>query len=230
VSAQVSCERTGESQRPRLDPEALQATLEALEAMTATGKLDGPGSAAQLLALPDLFHVREDELDRELVQRLCLEALDEALAGLLAMREREGEAIKVQLTGHLASIDGALRKIEAEAPALREALHENLQHRIQELLAELPVDPQRMAMEAAVLADRSDTTEEIVRLRSHLGQFERELAKGGEISKRLGFLLQEFLREANTIGSKAQALAIIQEVLLIKEETEKLREQVQNLE
>ena len=87
-----------------------------------------------------------------------------------------------------------------------------------------------MALPEAILVDRADVTEEIVRLRSHLEQLGQLLKEGGEVGKRLGFLIQEILREANTIGSKAQALALIQEVLLIKEEVEKIREQIQNLE
>jgi len=98
------------------------------------------------------------------------------------------------------------------------------------LLENVPVDEQRLAMEAAVLVDKADVTEEIVRLQSHIHQFREALDDGGEVSKKLGFLLQEVLREANTIGSKSQDLAITRDVLLIKEETEKLREQILNLE
>jgi uncharacterized protein (TIGR00255 family) len=98
------------------------------------------------------------------------------------------------------------------------------------LLDDLPVDPQRLAQEAAILVDKADVSEEITRLDSHLEQFRESIHAGGEVSKKLGFLIQEILRESNTIGSKSQDLEITRDVLLIKEETEKLREQILNLE
>ena len=130
----------------------------------------------------------------------------------------------------LTKMSDSLARIEARAPEAKAALHENLKTRLDEMLANVGIDPQRLAQEAALLVDRSDVTEEMVRLRSHFEQFGKVLTDGGEISKKLGFLLQEILRETNTIGSKTQSLDLTQEVLSVKEELEKVREQIQNLE
>lgn len=230
VNVQVALERSTGAARPRLDAEVLAAYIEAAERLCAQHGFAERGSAAQFLALPDLFGAPASEPDRELVTRLVGEALEEALDAMAAMKLREGAALAEELQGRVAVLQAALARIEAGLPEARVALKAGLEARIAELLGEVPVDPQRLAQELAILIDRSDLTEETVRLASHLEQFRAALADGGEVAKKLGFLLQEILREANTIGSKAQALAIVQEVLLIKEETEKIREQIQNIE
>jgi len=230
VSVQVTLERAPGAARPQLDGEVLAAYLEAAERLRREHGFEELGSAAQFLALPELFGAPASEPDRELVTRLTSEALEEALDGLAAMKEREGAALAEELRGRVAVIQAALARIQAALPEARAALKSGLETRVAELLAEPLADPQRLAQELAILIDRSDITEETVRLTSHLEQFDSALADGGEVAKKLGFLLQEILREANTIGSKAQALAVVQEVLLIKEETEKIREQIQNLE
>jgi len=148
----------------------------------------------------------------------------------MVMRQREGKALADELAERHSRLLASLERIEAQAPEARLVLRQNLEKRLADLLGDVGLDPQRVAMEAAILVDRADITEEMVRLRSHLDQVDSALADGGEVGKRLGFLLQEILREANTMGSKAQALALVQEVLLIKEEVEKIREQIQNLE
>jgi uncharacterized protein (TIGR00255 family) len=230
VNVQVALERAAGAARPRLDGEALAAYLEAADRLRTEHGFTERGSAAAFLALPELFGAPASEPDRELLARLAGEALEEALDGLAAMKLREGAALAEELQGRVGVLQAALTRIEAGLPEARVALRAGLEARIAELLGEVPVDPQRLAQELAFLIDRSDLTEETVRLASHLEQFGAALADGGEVAKKLGFLLQEILREANTIGSKAQALAIVQEVLLIKEETEKIREQIQNIE
>ncbi len=230
VNVQVALERTAGAARPRLDAEVMAAYIEAVDKLCAEHGFAERGSAAQFLALPELFGAPASEPDRELVSRLVGEALEEALDGLAAMKLREGAALAAELDGRVAVLQAALGRIEAGLPEARATLKAGLEARIADLLGELAVDPQRLAQELAILIDRSDLTEETVRLASHLEQFRAALADGGEVAKKLGFLLQEILREANTIGAKAQALAIVQEVLLIKEETEKIREQIQNIE
>ncbi|MBN2172265.1 MAG: YicC family protein [Candidatus Krumholzibacteriota bacterium] len=230
ISVQVALECSAAAEPPRVDPTALRAYLTALDEVAREGGLSERGTAAQLLGLPGLFGGEDSGLDRDATRELTLRCLNEALAGLREMKEREGSALEEALRGSLDLIRESLDRIETRLPEVRAALRENLERRLQELMGELPMDEQRLAMEVAVLVDRSDVTEEIVRLASHLGQFGRVLDEGGEVSKKLGFLIQELLREGNTIGSKVQDLAITREVLLIKEEIEKLREQIQNLE
>src|SRR6476619_816839 len=162
------------------------------------------------------------------------EAVDQALAELERMREQEGESLKSELRERVNKIESVVPTIESAAAGLAEAYRVRLQKRIGELLNRggqvVEIDPARLAQEVAYLADRSDVSEEMVRLRSHLAQFQEALDAPGEAGKMLDFLLQELNREANTTLSKSTDLAIKEAGLAIKAEVEKLREQVQNVE
>lgn len=161
-------------------------------------------------------------------------ALDQALDELEKMREQEGEALKHELRVRVQKIEALVPIIEASAAGLADAYRLRLQKRIGELLNRagqvVEIDPVRLAQEVAYLADRSDVSEEMVRLRSHLSQFQEALDAPGDAGKMLDFLLQELNREANTTLSKSTDLAIKEAGLAIKAEIEKLREQVQNVE
>lgn len=162
------------------------------------------------------------------------QALDQALDELEKMREQEGEALKKELRDRVNKIASLVPVIESSAAGLADAYRLRLQKRIGELLNRggqlVEVDPVRLAQEVAYLADRSDVSEEMVRLRSHLSQFQEALDAPGEAGKMLDFLLQELNREANTTLSKSTDLVIKEAGLAIKAEVEKLREQVQNVE
>ncbi|PYP29461.1 MAG: YicC family protein [Gemmatimonadetes bacterium] len=147
--------------------------------------------------------------------------LDRAAQDVLAMRQREGQALAADLRA---------RAVDARAPARLAAEHDRLKHAVAELAAGVQVDEQRLAVEIALLADRVDITEELVRLRTHLGACREALAGDGRVGKQLGFLAQELLREVNTIGSKANDAAITQAVIAMKGELERFREQLENLE
>lgn len=161
-------------------------------------------------------------------------ALDQALDELEKMREQEGEALKTELRERVQKIETLVPIIESAAAGLADAYRLRLQKRIGELLNRggqvVEIDPVRLAQEVAYLADRSDVSEEMVRLRSHLAQFQEAINAPGEAGKMLDFLLQELNREANTTLSKSTDLAIKEAGLAIKAEVEKLREQVQNVE
>jgi len=161
-------------------------------------------------------------------------AVDQALDELEKMREQEGEALKIELRDRVQKIETLVPIIEASAAGLADAYRQRLQKRIGELLNRagqvVEIDPVRLAQEVAYLADRSDVSEEMVRLRSHLSQFQEALDAPGEAGKMLDFLLQELNREANTTLSKSTDLVIKEAGLAIKAEVEKLREQVQNVE
>src|SRR5437763_14561282 len=151
------------------------------------------------------------------------------------MRAAEGAALADEMRTRLANIEAAVPTIESAAAGLVDAYRQRLQKRITELLARggnqsIQLDAGRLAQEVAYLADRSDITEELARLRSHLEQFRTALETDGEVGKRLDFLLQELNREANTVLSKTTEIAIKDAGLVIKAEVEKLREQVQNVE
>ena len=161
-------------------------------------------------------------------------ALDEALDDLERMREGEGTALAEEMRVHVAKIEAEVPIIHAAAAGLVDAYRHRLQKRIGELIARggqaIELDAGRLAQEVAYLADRSDISEELARLRSHLEQFRAAVDADGEVGKRLDFLLQELNREANTVLAKSTEVSIKDAALAIKAEVEKLREQVQNVE
>lgn len=156
--------------------------------------------------------------------------VEQAAREVLTMRQREGQALAADLSGRLDALDGHARTVDARAPARLTAELERLKRAVSELAAGVPVDAQRLAVEIALLADRVDISEELVRLRTHLAACREALASDGRVGKQLGFLAQELLREVNTIGSKANDAAITQAVIAMKGELERFREQLENLE
>jgi uncharacterized protein (TIGR00255 family) len=150
----------------------------------------------------------------------------------MAMRAEEGTRLAAYLAERVEVIAAAVGRLERRAPERLVEQHERLRAAVEELAGGVAVDPQRLAQEVAILADRMDVGEELARFRSHLAAFREALAGRVEdpVGKRLGFLLQELLREANTTGSKANDVAMLADVMLIKEEIERIREQVENLE
>ncbi len=184
-----------------------------------------------VVAPPESLAVGEDERLAAVVQS----CLAEALTRLDEMRKSEGRILTDELSSRLRSIRDLATKIEPLAERTRPAYARRMEARLNELLAAVPIDPARLAQEAAIAAERGDTAEELARLRSHVQQFETLLASGGEIGKKLDFLLQEMQREANTLlsktpGTESEGLEITRLALEVKSEIEKLREQVQNLE
>ena len=182
-----------------------------------------------LTKLPNLFRVQATGLDSAVVQEVLWAGLDEALAELVAMRVAEGQALTADLRGRVEAVGTHLERVAERAQVTRGQVAERLREKIAALLAPGAVAEDRVATEIALLAERSDIVEEIVRFRSHNAQFLDTLTGGGEVGKRLNFLLQEMHREANTISAKAADADIAHWVVEIKEEIERLREQVQNL-
>jgi uncharacterized protein (TIGR00255 family) len=155
---------------------------------------------------------------------------ERAVQELLGMRAREGAALATELGGRLGSLETGARTIEQRAPERLTAELARLKKAVAELAAGVLVDEQRLAVEVALMADRVDITEELVRLRTHLAACREAIASDGAVGKQLGFLAQELLREVNTIGSKANDAGITQAVIAMKGELEKFREQLDNLE
>ena len=194
------------------------------------GLKDDP-SLELIAKLPGALQVSQDsgQLDEAFVNGV-LEALSKSLAALVDMRTVEGQGLAAELNARLDIIEGQLPTIEAEAARLPGIYREKLQKRIQELVTGGEVEEMRLAQESVMLADRSDISEEIARLKSHISQMRDFVQTEGEMGKRLDFILQEMNREANTILSKSGDLAISDAAIIIKTEVEKLREQVQNVE
>jgi uncharacterized protein (TIGR00255 family) len=156
--------------------------------------------------------------------------VEQAAGEVLTMREREGGALSRELSARLDALEAGGRTIEQRAPERLKAEHERLKQAVAVLTGGVQVDAQRVAVEIALLADRMDITEELVRFRTHVAACRQALASDQAVGKQLGFLAQELLREVNTIGSKANDAAITQAVIAMKGELEKLREQLENLE
>ncbi len=186
-------------------------------------------TVSRLFALEGVVNVTEAEPDQELVKEICSEAVRAAAAQLVAMREREGEHLKEDLSCHLEQAALLREKILARAPGVVADYRERLEARLKTLVQD-GVDPVRVAQEVAIMADRCAIDEELARLESHIREMRIYLDAKDEIGKKLDFLIQEMNRETNTIGSKAQDAEIAKAVVDLKSEIEKLREQVQNVE
>lgn len=191
--------------------------------------LEGPITLDQILSLGVLGQEEDTPALEELWAALT-PLVEEAVGGLVTMREAEGHNLAGDLEGRLQRLGVCNRKVEELASSAPDVLLEKLQNRLSELGAGVKVDQTRLAQEVALLADRADITEEVVRFNSHLSRFAEILARDGAAGRRLDFLLQEMGREVNTMGSKAQDLEVTGLVLDMKAELEKLREQVQNIE
>ena len=184
---------------------------------------------AWIVAQPDVVQVTVCEEDQEAVLALLTETVAETLSDVAAMRDREGAALAEDLTFHLNEVARLRDEIAVLGPKVPLIYQEKLQARIRELGVQ-EIDPQRLAQEVALMADRCAIDEELSRLISHIGQMNAAIQAEGETGRRLDFLTQELNREVNTIGSKASDAEITKLVVAAKSEIEKLREQVQNVE
>ena len=214
----------------KVDKELAVAYHNALKELQETLSLLGDVSLDLISRLPDVFTLEQVEEDAESSWPPLSQALDEALVSLVGMREREGEALKRDLAHRIAKIGRILKDVEGRAPLVVGDYREKLARRLQEVLPAGVFDESRLAMEVAIFGERSDITEELKRLDSHLSQLEATLDAGDAVGRKFDFLLQEVNREVNTIGSKANDLAVTSAVVEIKSELEKIREQVQNIE
>jgi uncharacterized protein (TIGR00255 family) len=232
VDAAVSFERTAQIEY-ELNRPLIAGYVNALRQMQQEFQIEGELDINVLARVPGALVPARNGIDERMTAALE-EAIDLALDELEKMRLQEGEALRVELRERVKKIESLVPTIEASAAGLADAYRQRLQKRIGELLSRggqnIELDPARLAQEVAYLADRSDVSEEMVRLRSHLMQFQEALDSTSETGKMLDFLLQELNREANTTLSKSTDLAIKEAGLGIKAEVEKLREQVQNVE
>lgn len=187
-------------------------------------------SADAVLAWPGAVQSVPKALDDEAAAAAFLPALDEALAAVLGMRAVEGEALAKDLRGHLAAMEAERLALLAEAPAQVEQYQARLRSRIEALLGDRTLDEGRLLHEVAIFAEKSDVAEELSRLTSHFEQFEGILTQDEPVGRRLDFLCQEMLREANTIASKVQDAGLSARAIALKAHLEQLREQVQNVE
>jgi uncharacterized protein (TIGR00255 family) len=203
----------------------------AVHQLAEAGLVEQGLSAGDLLRLPEAFRVElADEEWAEDDEELLLAVVREAVAQLVASREKEGGSLIVILEEKLRALDDVVARLDTLRGPVREETAAALRRRLAELLAGQPVDEARLAQEAALLVDRSDVSEEIDRLRSHVEHFRAVCREAGTAGKRLDFLTQEIFRELNTLGAKCRNAEMTRAVLDAKVLCEQLREQVQNVE
>ncbi len=228
----ISVRRRGPAaSRPEIvvDLEAAGKYVSAAEQLRERFGLEGALTVSSLLDLPGVAQTQEPTLEEGALEAVA-EAVEQACAEAAAMREREGAALEAELRQRLEGIGAAVTQIEARAEEVKRGVRERLEKRLATLAPEIEIDPGRIAQEVVLYVDRMDITEETVRLRSHLAQFNETLGARGPIGRKLEFLIQEIGREVNTAGSKAADAPIGRHVVELKTELEKLREQVLNLE
>lgn len=202
----------------------------ALKQLAADYDLEGDISVSLLSRFPDVLLAEKAEEDVEQMAKDICSVLDRALADFDQMRSREGQRLKDDVLSRARTIEDKVALVEERSPQTVAEYRTKLEARMTEVLSNTQLDPARILTEAAIFADKVAVDEETVRLRSHIGQLREMLDKGGATGRKLDFLIQEFNREANTIGSKCSDIDIARQVVDIKAEIEKIREQVQNIE
>jgi uncharacterized protein (TIGR00255 family) len=208
----------------------LKGYLEALNHISAEYGLPNDATASSAARFPDVLTAEKNDMDADAVSAGLCQVAEQALDDFDAMRAREGEKLEKDVLDKLSEIERLVSIIEAEAPKTVEDYRQRLMQKMEEVLDTAGIDENRIIQEAAIYADHIAVDEETVRLRSHISQLKGMLKSGSPIGRKIDFLVQEFNREANTIGSKCQNSDIAHVVVDLKSEIEKIREQIQNIE
>jgi uncharacterized protein (TIGR00255 family) len=231
---EVIVTRDESTRRPRTvraDAELAAAYARALRELASAIGATGEVTVDRIAAFPDVLRVEDDRPDVEAARAPLEDAIRSAADALVAMRAAEGARLAADLLERIAGLETMAAAVAGRSRDVVRAYAERLRTRLAELLAETPVEEGRIAAELAVFAERSDITEELTRLRSHLVQFRQTVTEeDGAVGRKLDFLLQEMGRETNTIGAKANDLEITRAIIAMKSELESLREQAQNVE
>ncbi|HYG60855.1 MAG TPA: YicC/YloC family endoribonuclease [Symbiobacteriaceae bacterium] len=231
VDVFISWEAAANAKGVKVDKELAMAYYNALIELGREIGSKSELSLDTLAKLPDVLKVEDSEVTAEQLWPPFESAVIQAVDSLVAMREREGSGLAADLLARVDRLHQLRETVAQRAPQVVEEYRTRLTRRLEELLGSPnPVDPQRLAQEVAMFADRSDVAEELQRLGSHLAQFREALAGDEAVGRKLDFLVQEIGREVNTIGSKANDATITNQVVDAKSELEKIREQVQNIE
>ncbi len=233
VTVMVQLQINRDDEPTGLDPERLQSGLAMVQAAAgALEKVTGaahPVTLEHLLAVPELFRAEDLDLAPEELRAALTSAMTTAHGGLMGMKRAEGEALVKEMRQRLDTLSTQLTTVEKLAPQAGDEIQKRLEDRLEKILND-QVDPQRLAQEVALLADKANINEECERLGIHIVHFHGDLDKGGQVAKRLNFLLQEMHREVNTMGSKTSLMEITRAVIAMKDEVESMREQILNLE
>lgn len=213
-----------------LDREMVRQYLEAAEEIKNNFSVYGDADLPTIFSMKDIFKYEEPETDLEERWELMEKAINGVLEKLLEMRMEEGRNLKEDIAGRLDSIEKSAGSIMKISRGMEKEVAEKIRSRIAEMFSGLDIDEERALMEAAILADRCDISEEIIRLQSHIEQARKLLRDGGCAGRKLEFIVQEMNRESNTIGSKSGIYEISSEVVEVKSSLEKIREQAANIE
>lgn len=232
IELSINIEKTGESTRNiKVDKDLAMAYYNSLKDLAEYLEMKPASSLVDIFRLPDVFSLEDAEEDLEVIWLTLQQALTEALDGLMQMRINEGHNLLEDLIARTNFILNEVGRLESRAPLLEKEYEEKLRTKITEMIPLDTVDENRILQEVAIFSDRVSITEEIVRLQSHVKQFNAALAKGDEaIGRKCDFIVQEMFREINTVASKANDIEMNQIVISVKTELEKIREQLQNIE
>jgi uncharacterized protein (TIGR00255 family) len=220
----------GQLGRLRLDERRLDDYLRILDELRKRQVVSGEIEIGSLMALPDIVTEEEEEQDLDAWWAQLQGGLERAVDAMMTLKTQEGQVMANDMLARIDNIEKVLGEVETRAPLRAEEARERLRQRMNQLLNGTDVDPYRLEQEVVFQADRMDCTEECVRLRSHLKHFRESGTDETAAGRKLNFLLQEMNREANTIGSKANDSDVAHHVVAMKEELERIREQVQNVE
>jgi uncharacterized protein (TIGR00255 family) len=230
IEVYITVEGEGMVQRKVLvDWDLLDHYVKSIEKIQQKYVLEHGLSLRDLLSNEDIIHIEENETGNEDLERIVLEAVEEAMLSVKQMRDTEGYALGKDVSSRLQRFQEIVIDVEKMAPTVVNMYRERLSKRIDEFVG-AQVDEARILTEVAIFADKADINEELTRLNSHIKQFEKILTLREPIGRKLDFLLQEMNREVNTIGSKANDSEIAKEVVDMKSILEKMKEQVQNIE
>jgi len=231
VTVRVNLEHTGNrAAELTFDEELARQYIEAAKTLSALGEIETRLTAADLFRAPGLFRLQDSEVDASDLRDTLLEAAGDGLNRLSEMQTQEGEHLRADLIARLNAIEEEARQIAELSPKVPATHRENLMKRLRESGLEVDLDDDRVLKEIGLFADRCDISEELTRIDSHLAQFRTYLENDEPVGRSLDFLCQEFNRELNTIGSKANDADIAQGIVRSKTELEKIREQVQNVQ
>lgn len=215
----------------KVDINLAKSYKESLEKLNSELNLDGDIRINNILSMSDIIKTERKELEEEQIWKCLKRSLDIALEDIMNMKKAEGVELEKDMVSHLLDIERTLEKIEERSPLVVLEYKQKLKDRISDLLeSNVNIDEDKLSHEVAYFADKSNINEEIIRLKSHLGQFRSILKEEETVGRKLDFLIQEMNREVNTIGSKANDIDISSCVVEIKAQIEKIREQVQNVE
>lgn len=230
VTARINKAETGEPDI-QINPKLVEGYKNLLNRLRQAAGITGEISIQDLLQFNDIFISREeDEETLKIIWKLTKEATGQALDQLIQMRKQEGAQLKNDLKNRVDHIEQKMEKVQELTDGRAEEVRDKLLERIQNLIDDDLIDKERLELEVAVLVDKMDITEELVRLQSHIKFFKEAIAHEDSVGRRLNFLSQEMNREINTIGSKANNSEISQHVVHAKESLEQIKEQIQNVE